>query len=162
MVKRFNKNASRRVVFVIEPKYDGVAGTSNGKVVFSPGWFRKHPKDIDVVTHEVMHIIQAYGNTSGPGWVTEGIADYVRFVYGVGNSGANWTLPEVKKEQSYTNAYRVTARFFVWLQKNKNKRIIDKLDLAMRENTYKDEIWKELTGKSIDDLWTEYIGSPNL
>ncbi len=160
MVKRFNKNATRKVVFVIEPEYNGVAATSGDRVVYSPQWFKKNPGDIDVVTHEVMHIIQAYGRTPGPFWLTEGIADYVRHRYGVDNEGAGWTMPDVTEKHNYTNSYRISARFLVWAEQNKNKKIVDKMDKAMRSHTYKEELWQELTGLTLDELWKEYVSRP--
>jgi len=89
---RFNSRTLRKVQFVIDPAYDGVAATDAGIVRFNPNWFVKHPEDIDVVTHEVMHIVQDYRHDP-PGWLTEGIADYVRYVYGVNNPASHWTLP---------------------------------------------------------------------
>ncbi|WP_423129997.1 basic secretory protein-like protein [Gaoshiqia sp. Z1-71] len=156
LVKQFNKKSTRKVTFVIDPDYDGVAATSADKVVYSPKWFAAHPGDIDVVTHEVMHIVQAYGRTPGPWWVTEGIADYVRFKYGVDNAGAGWSLPELTEKHHYTNSYRITARFFVWLEKHKDEKLIKKIDQLMRGHSYRDESWKELTGQTIDELWDEY------
>lgn len=161
LVKRFNRNAVKKVTFIIDPDYNGVAATSSDRVVYSSAWFKKNPEDIDVVTHEVMHIVQAYGRTPGPMWLTEGIADYVRYKYGVNNEKAGWTLPDVRTGQHYTNAYRVTARFFVWLEK-KHKKIIDQLDIVMRDHTYTNNIWSELTGKNIDDLWSEYMESEGI
>jgi len=160
LVNRFNQEAAPKVVFVIEPKYEGVAATSRGRVIFSPAWYEKNPDDIDVVTHEVMHIVQDYGRTNGPWWLTEGIADYVRYRYGVGNEAAGWKLPDVNPDQNYTNSYRITARFLAWLEEKKDEKIVDKLDKVMREHNYRDEVWKELTGKSVDELWKEYIANP--
>ncbi|MGD9556039.1 MAG: basic secretory protein-like protein [Mangrovibacterium sp.] len=162
LAKDYNKKTAKRVVFVVDPQYDGVAATSEGQVVFSPKWFENHPEDIDVVTHEVMHIVQAYGNTPGPGWLTEGIADYVRYAYGVNNPEAGWSLPDVKAEQNYTNAYRVTARFLVWLEQRKDRKIVKKLDEVMRAHTYSEGIWKKLTGKTPDALWKEYVSDPKI
>jgi len=162
LVKRFNEEAARKVVFVIEPRYDGVAAVSSGRVVFNPHWFKQHPGDIDVVTHEVMHIVQDYGNTPGPFWLTEGIADYVRHIYGVDNSGAGWSMPDVTGNHSYTNAYRITARFLVWAEQRKDRQIVDKLDEVMRDHTYQEEIWEKLTGKTLDELWSEYVSDPEI
>lgn len=159
--KKYNKNTIKKVEFVIDPAYDGVAATSGSVITYNPEWFRKHPGDIDVVTHEAMHVVQAYPEYN-PGWLTEGIADYVRATMGVDNPGANWTLPEYNEKQSYKNAYRITARFLIWLEKHKNKDMVVKLDKAMRTNTYKDSIWKELTGKTVDELWSEYGANPAL
>ncbi len=162
MVKNYNKKSARKVTFVIDPAYDGVAATSSDRVVYNPDWFRRNPNDIDVVTHEVMHIVQAYGRTPGPWWITEGIADYVRYKYGVANAEGNWSLPDVNEKQNYDNAYRITARFFAWIVKNKNKKFIEKMDQAMRDHSYTDDIWGKLTGKNPAELWLEYLANPDI
>jgi Predicted Zn-dependent protease len=161
----YNKNTAKRVVFFVDRNYKGVAATSNMTVRFNPPWMLKKPTDIDVVTHEVMHIVQDYHNGAGPGWLTEGIADYVRAVYGVDNAGAKWTLPEKLrtdkdgKQQNYTASYRVTARFLLWIEKNYKKDLVVNLNNAMREHTYTDDIWKQQTSKTLDELWTEYAAT---
>jgi hypothetical protein len=160
-VKRFNKEALKKVTFIIDPAYTGVAATSNGIVRYNPEWLKKHPEDIDVVTHEAMHIVQNYAG-KGAGWLTEGIADYVRYKYGVNNEKGNWSLPAFKETQNYTNSYRITARFLAWLEKNVNKKIVDKLDEASRKGTYTADSWKELTGKTVDELWKDYAANPVL
>ncbi|WP_053183175.1 basic secretory protein-like protein [Sunxiuqinia dokdonensis] len=162
MVKKYNKKSARKVTFLIDPAYDGVAATSSDRVIYNPDWFRRNPNDIDVVTHEVMHIVQAYGRTPGPWWVTEGIADYVRYEFGVANAEGNWSLPDVNEKQNYDNSYRVTARFFAWIVKNKDKKFIEKMDKAMRDHQYTDEIWVKLTGKNPADLWKEYLTNPEI
>ena len=164
LVKQYNRKATRVVTFVIDPDYDGVAGTSDDRVVFSTKYMTSHPNDIDVVTHETMHIVQAYGNNSRiPGWLTEGIADYARYAYGVSNEKAGWSLPKFSAKQNYNNSYRITARFLAWLEYSGHKGIVKKLDQAGRDKTYdKGEIWKKLTGKTIDELWLAYSQNPAL
>lgn len=158
--KEYNWNTIKEVIFFIDPQYKGVAATAGNIVRFNPSWFHSNPEDIDVVTHEVMHIIQSYPGGAGPGWLTEGIADYVRFKMGVNNESAHWTLPNYSATQSYKNAYRVTARFLVWLEKNKKTGIVQQLDAAMRTHKYEAQIWKQLTGKTVDELWSEYAQNP--
>jgi len=158
-VERFNKASLTKIIFFVDTSYKGVAETGNGMARFNPQWLKNHPQDIDVVTHEVMHVVQAYKDYN-PGWLTEGIADYVRYVYGVNNKGGGWTLPNYKAGQSYENAYRVTARFLLWVEKNKYNKIVDDMDNAMREGTYTPELWTKLTGRTVDALWSEYAVSP--
>ncbi len=160
LAKTYNPKTAKKVMFEIDTAYKGVAATGGGKIVYNPDWFKKHPGDIDVVTHEVMHVVQAYGNTTGPGWLTEGIADYVRYKFGVDNAGANWKLTPFKPEHSYKNSYRITARFLNWLEENGNSGIVVKLDKAMRSHNYQPELWKDSTGKTLDELWTSYAASP--
>jgi hypothetical protein len=161
MVERFNRHSLTKLRFFIDTAYKAVAETDNGSSRFNPAWMKRYPQDIDVVTHEVMHVVQDYKNYE-PGWLTEGIADYVRYVYGVNNKAAKWTLPDYKPGQSYKNAYRVTARFLLWVEKNKYKKIVDDLDKAMRDGTYTSDLWAKLTGRTVDELWDEYAKNPAL
>jgi len=160
--KEYNPNAAKEVTFVIDTTYKGVAATSGTIVSFSPEWFKKHPEDIDVVTHEVMHIVQAYGEGGGPWYITEGIADYVRFKYGVNNPAANWSLPNYKEGQKYENGYRVTARFFAWLELHGYPGIVKTIDKNMRDHTYTEELWKQKTTKTLNELWDAYLLNPAL
>jgi hypothetical protein len=80
--KLYNKSTARKVIFLIDPAYKGVAATAGYIIRYNPEWFVKNPEDIDVVTHEVMHITQSYGRTAGAGWLTKGIVDYVRYQMG--------------------------------------------------------------------------------
>jgi len=157
--KEYNPKTSTEVTFVIDTAYKGVAATGGDRISYSPVWFQKHPEDIDVVTHEIMHIVQAYGEGGGPWWVTEGIADYVRYKFGVDNAGANWALPAYKEGQKYDNGYRITARFLVWVEKSKPG-TVKILDKNMRDHTYTEEIWKNTTGKTLAELWTAYAINP--
>jgi hypothetical protein len=158
--KRFNPKTLRKVTFFVNPAYTGVAATDNGLVDYNPQWLREHPEDLDVVTHEVMHIVQAYPNGSAPGWLTEGIADYARYVYGVNNARGHWQLPDYKAGQTYTNSYRIMARFLVWLDQHGYPKLVNQLDAAARTRTYTPAIWQQQTGNTLDELWAAYAAQP--
>jgi len=160
LVKTYNKHSLKEVTMVIDTAYTGVAATANGKVTISNKWLHKRPEDVDVVTHEVMHIVQDYGDSNGPGWLTEGIADYARYKFGVNNDAAGWKLPDYKATQNYDNAYRITARFLVWMEAKVKPGIVKTLDEQMRAHTFTDNTWKNLTGKTVDELWKDYSENP--
>ena len=162
LAKEYNKNTLKEVKFLVDTAYKGVAATADGQVVFSSFWMDKHPEDIDVVTHEVMHIVQNYGNSVGPGWLTEGIADYARYKFGVDNAGAKWALPALKPEHHYKNSYRITAGFFNWIEKKEKTGTIKTVDKSLRDHTYTPEIWKQLTRKDLDELWADYVKNPSI
>ncbi|WP_300596621.1 basic secretory protein-like protein [Niabella sp.] len=162
LVQDFNQEAAKVVYFKIDTAYHGVAATGGGKVAYDPTWFAKHPGDIDVVTHEVMHIVQNYGRSVGPWWITEGIADYIRFKYGIDNGGAGWKLPDYSDRQKYSDGYRVTARFLAWIEARVKSGTVKALNTALRNHTYTADSWKAITGKPVDDLWLEYSKNPAL
>ncbi len=154
IAKEYNSNATKTVLFSIDTAYKGVAAASGTTIIFNPRWFDKQPKDIDVVTHEVMHIVQSYPNYN-PWWLVEGIADYVRYKYGVANAEGGWSLPTVSPSHKYDNGYRVTARFLAWCE-NKKPGSVKAFDYALRTATYNTHLWITLFGKSVSDLWDEY------
>lgn len=162
LVHNYNKNASKEVVFVIDTAYKGVAETSGNRVVFSAKYMSIHPKDVDVVTHEVMHIVQAYGESDAPGWLTEGIADYVRYKYGVIHDTTIWKLPEFCTTQNYTDAYKTTARFLVWLEEKVKPGIVKDFNTQLRKHTFTNDSWKNETGKTVDELWMAYAANPTI
>jgi hypothetical protein len=140
-------------VTLIFRKMDGVAYTTGNIIYISANWIRRQPNDFGMVAHELVHIIQSYPRRTGPGWITEGIADYIRHAH----YEPNVKLPRINPDHaSYRDAYKTTAGFFIWIEKNYNKEFVKKLNVAMRECTYKDDIFQDLTGKPLDDLWKEY------
>lgn len=162
MKRDFNPKAPDTISVKVDTSYGGVAYANDGEIVISSEWLHKKPNDTDVITHEAMHIVQNYPRNSGPGWLTEGIADYVRYEYGVDNAAAGWALPAYSKESSYTDSYRTTARFLVWLHNRYGNQIIHKLDSRMRNKTYANSTWSNLTGHSLEQLWDEYAANPDI
>jgi hypothetical protein len=160
-VRYFNPNSAKVVTFVITDEYKGVAATLNNVVKFAPEWLTKNPEDIDAATHELMHVVQAYQGDN-PGWLVEGIADYARYKFGINNARSGWELPKYRTGQSYTDAYRVTARFLIWSEQHYSKNLVRKLNDAMRAGKYSDSIWNKLTGKSLDELWYLYTVNPEV
>jgi hypothetical protein len=162
-VSTFNPNAPKKVVLFIDTAFNQIAASAGHTVHINPPWLRGHPEDIDLVTHELMHITQGYPNSQGYGsspWLTEGIADYARYAFGINNGPANWAVPDYNSSQHYYDSYRITARFLAWLEGNGYEGIVKKMDIAMRDNTYNDNTWKKVTGKYVDELWREYAAKP--
>ncbi|MCC8426267.1 basic secretory family protein [Mucilaginibacter sp. UR6-11] len=162
LVSMFNGQTTHEVVFVTDTAYKGVAEASGNRILFSTKYMNAHPYDIDIVTHEGMHIVQGYGYGSGPVWLTEGIADFIRYKYGVNNIGSKWYLPAFKSTQSYKDSYRVTARFFEWIDQKVKPGMIVRIDKELRNHTYTEATWAALSGKTIDELWDAYAKNPEV
>jgi hypothetical protein len=102
-----------------------------------------------------MHVVQTYPS-GNPSWLVEGIADYVRNKYGINNESAGWHLSQYNPGQNYTDSYRVTAAFLTWLKNTIQLSIIEQLDSYLRQRTYNNNTWQELTGQTVDQLWDQY------
>jgi len=153
----FGKDQSLPVPVVrlkFEPM-EGVAHATNDGIHISADWITKHPEDKGMVVHELTHVVQDYKG-KGESWLTEGIADYVRYErYEPGTQ--KWKLDPAKS--SYKQGYGIAGAFLAWMEKNKNADIIRKLNAACRDGSYKREMFKDICGADVDALWQDYMKS---
>lgn len=137
------------VTLVFDPRYNGVAATAGDRIVCSTKYFAAHPDDLGAFVHELVHVVQHYRDGDRPGWLTEGIADYVRFYQYEPESKRPRPDPTKAK---YSDSYRTTAAFLDWAQRTFDPELVIKLNDACRNAHYSDALWKQYTGKTIDEL----------
>jgi hypothetical protein len=88
--------------------------------------------------------VQGYGIHIVPGWLVEGIADYVRFF-----RWSHGQLGPINPDKShYYGSYRITASFLNYLVEHYDSDIVRKLNQICREGKYRDGVFQNLTGKS--------------
>lgn len=131
----------------------GVGETSGTRITVFSNWIQKRPDDFGLLIHEMVHVIQRYPQKE-PEWVTEGIADYIRWAIYEGKSQADFPVP--RSADGYKQGYQPAAGFLLWLETNQAPGIVRRLNTAMRNSTYSAEIFTQLTGKDLDSLWAEY------
>ncbi|GHC50382.1 basic secretory protein-like protein [Roseibacillus persicicus] len=117
------------------------------------------------VIHELVHVIQNFGlarrNPEAkptPGWITEGLADYVRwFIYEPEKKGALITERNIDSAR-HDASYRVSANFIDWVTREHDENLLEKLNASAREGRYQVQLWEHWTGKSLKelaDLWRQ-------
>lgn len=156
----FNTKAPVNITFEIESAISSPAYASGSKVTYQSEWLAEHPEDRDIATHEMTHLIQAYNWGNIPWWITEGIADYTRDKYGISNAG--WTLTPYSEGQNYDNGYRITARFLKWIEVKIKPGFVKHLDTQCRTGNYSESVWSSFTGKTLQELWTQYKAVPTI
>eukprot|EP00245_Coleochaete_scutata_P009019 TRINITY_DN2878_c0_g1_i2.p1 TRINITY_DN2878_c0_g1~~TRINITY_DN2878_c0_g1_i2.p1 ORF type:complete len:396 (+),score=21.77 TRINITY_DN2878_c0_g1_i2:108-1295(+) len=161
---RFNKNAPKVVSLTIDPTYTGVAFEVAMGITVSATYINAQPLDYSLIAHEAFHVVQDYSkpNAEAIGHWQEGLADYARSLYGCNNAAGGWSLPDVQPGQFYTDGYRVTARFLLWLEKYVSATIPTALDSACRAGTYTAQFWTTRTGRTVQQLWDSYKRAPAL
>tara|TARA_R110000850_G_scaffold42454_18_gene108952 strand:- start:142 stop:798 length:657 start_codon:yes stop_codon:yes gene_type:complete len=131
----------------------GVGATSGTKIVVSSGWIEMHPDDFGLVVHELVHVIQQYPGKN-PVWVTEGIADYMRWAIYEGKPQRLFPVPN--EDDGYTKGYQAAAGFFLWIETHKSPGIVRRLNTAMRNSDFDPSLFEELTGSDLAALWKQY------
>jgi hypothetical protein len=159
------------------------AATGGTRIMCSTKWMRQNLKGeaVGAVVHEMVHVVQQYpgffrrargGGNAGaagaaggaapatapaarnPGWLVEGIPDYVRwFKYEPQTHGADIRNPARAK---YDASYRVSANFLNYVTDHYDKDLVKKLNAAMRQGKYSEDLWKEYTGKTAPELAEEW------
>ncbi len=143
------------------------AYAAGNRVAMSAPWFRNEleREARGCVVHEMVHVVQDYGRARHtnrnpkptPGWVTEGVADYVRwFLYEPESKGAELHAGNIGNAR-FDASYRTTANFINWVVETHEPELLRKLNAAAREGDYSPDLWKEWTGKSVDELGADWI-----
>jgi hypothetical protein len=139
--------------------YDGVAAASGEEITGSTRYFKDHADDVGALIHETTHVVQNYKSRGNPGWLVEGVADYVRFfVYEPGKIG-----PINARQARFDASYRTTAAFLAYVVHRYDKSLVSRLNTVMRDGKFKVEIFKELTGKTVLELdkeWRQTLRRP--
>ncbi|HYD00208.1 MAG TPA: alpha/beta fold hydrolase [Phycisphaerales bacterium] len=136
------------------------AATGGGTISVNAEYVRGHKGDMGMMVHELFHVVQAYPRQKADmGWLTEGLADYVRF----------WQYePQTKQRQidkekaSWRNSYRVTAAFLGWLESKAPGSVV-KLNARMRKGGVDESVFEDVTGKGVAAWWQEFVeaGAPS-
>jgi Peptidase of plants and bacteria len=160
----------QKFTVTIKTDYRGVAATGGTHVTVSATWIKQQmdrPKSeaVGSVVHELVHVDQQYGRARGrnrvPGWLTEGIADYIRW-WKYEPPENRHPVRATKRDgtpASYKDSYQTTAAFLEYVVKNYDHELVVKFNTAGREGTYSPELWEKYTGKDVDDLWIEFAAT---
>jgi hypothetical protein len=106
-------------------------------------------------------------NRGNTGWLTEGIPDYIRwFLYEPKSHGAGASYirgrieSDAKKgqvyEPKYSDSYRISANFLDFVTAKYDRHIVTKLNDALRQGKYYEDIWADDTGKTVQELNREW------
>ena len=150
---------------------NGVAATGGNRVTANSTWLARelNGEAIGALVHEEVHVVQRYGGgrrgnpdfKPAPGWLTEGIPDYIRwFLYEPQSHGADVTYFRSRRNArlNYDGLYRISANFLNYVVEHygKDKHLITVVNAACRQGKYTDDLWKELTGKALPELNDEW------
>jgi len=95
-----------------------------------------------------------------PGWFSDGMANYARYVYGPADD-EDWSLPDrVQPQDSYTQGGGVAARFLLWLEQHTTLNIVDQLNHALQTKQSFSDTFRRLTHQTVDGLWRQYQAHP--
>ncbi|MBN2508056.1 MAG: hypothetical protein JXQ71_15320 [Verrucomicrobia bacterium] len=164
MVRRLHSDgfeAPARFSIVFDRRMRGVAATSGTRIRCAAGWMHQNLRGeaLGAVFHEMVHVVQQYGRAPRvpgairpPTWLTEGLTDYLRwYVFEPQTRGAEISRRNLGRAR-YDGSYRITANFIHWVTQKHGEELVTKLNAILREGRYREDTWKELTGRAVQEL----------
>lgn len=168
LAETFNHGVMFNIVYTLDEQNSAAYETGGRNalermIAMNPDYFMQNQNDLGALTHELTHAMQVYrdskygaANTANGGsWITEGIADWSRYNFDL----QLFSLPNYSGSQKYTDSYRVTARFFAWVDLNVDTTFMEQFNEALRTEPYSAQFFKRITGKTLDELWQMYAES---
>jgi hypothetical protein len=162
------------IVFKRQLWWKKYAGIALGRTVYLSGIcftnppfgaksFADDPAIFDaVLVHEMAHIALGYTRlwiiTAAPAYWGESMADYVR--YKVNGTNGMGCLECESARPHYTSGYGCGAAFLLFVEERYGSNVIRQLDATLRRWAYTEDFFKKATGKSLDELWTEFQETP--
>lgn len=159
--------APQKVTLRYQPgsKMEGIpAYAQGGTITMNAPWMNRerNREAKGAVVHEMVHVVQGYQGRRNrgvrreptPGWIVEGIPDYIRwFLYEPQSKGALLGKEALSKAK-HDASYRVSANFIDWVIRTHDPKgtLLPQLNAAAREGRYSSDVWKELTGKTEHEL----------
>jgi len=140
----------------------GVAAASGSRITANATWIQRELQGeaLGALVHELVHVVQQYGqrppgSSRPPGWLVEGIADYLRwFVYEPHRHGADlvWLRRQRNLQLRHDAGYRISANFLDWVSRRHDPELVRHLNAALREGRYDETLWTQRTGHSLQAL----------
>ncbi|HOW72624.1 MAG TPA: DUF1080 domain-containing protein [Phycisphaerae bacterium] len=150
--------APKRIDIAFRKDMRGVAGTAGTHISCAERWFKDNldGEAAGAVVHELVHVAQQYRSRRNPGWLVEGVADYIRWFKYEPVSKRPRPNPDRAK---YTDSYRTTGAFLEYVAACHDHEFVVKINAAMRAGRYSSDLWQEYTGKTVDELWALYVAA---
>ena len=161
-----DNEAPKSIAILCKKLKENASTVVDREITLGANWIRKNLKGEagGVVVYEmallVQHCAQAAKTnpnaTRPPGWLQTGIADYIRwYLYEPQARGAD-IGPKRAPNVTYDHGYRDTANFLNWVSLKYDTALVFKLNAACRQGLYTAGLWKQHTGRTLQELNEEW------
>ena len=113
----------------------------------------RDPDTLAMVAHEMVHVAQRY--PAAPGWLVEGIADYMRYYVLIPDDPSRAFRPQ---HASWHDGYQASAGFLDWIEQA-HPGTVTRVNAALRRAEDGEAMLRETIGQPLQDAWTAYIAS---
>jgi hypothetical protein len=113
----------------------------------------RDPDTLAMIAHEMVHVAQRYPRA--PGWLVEGIADYMRYYVLIPDDPSRAFRPQ---GATWHDGYQATAGFLDWAEQA-HPETVTRLNAALRAGEDGEALLHEAIGQPLQQAWAAYIDS---
>jgi hypothetical protein len=141
----------------IKPDYVAAAAQGDRLLINAPYVLANqgNPDMFRMIAHELVHVAQAYPQATNPRWLTEGIADYVRYYVLFPDDPGRAFDPG---KEDWREGYSPTAGLLAWAEA-RWPGVVMTINAAMRRGEEGDVALAATTGMTPGFLWKAYLAS---
>ncbi|MBQ9551139.1 MAG: hypothetical protein IJU96_00080 [Clostridia bacterium] len=157
---KYGTSGSQAVVITLETSPADITScyAVGSTVVLNVDWFNKHPNDCDALIEGIaMAVMQHSESDKKPAWLINALKVYIRDEFALYKADSSLSLPKRYNGKSYESNSSSAAAFLKWVRDTQHVDIAERLNRQLRTiDGYQDIIWREATGKTLNQLWDEY------
>jgi hypothetical protein len=113
----------------------------------------RDPDALAMIAHEMVHVAQRYPHA--PGWLVEGIADYMRYYVLIPDDPSRAFQA---KGATWHDGYQASAGFLDWAEQG-HPGTITRINAALRAGEDGEALLRETVGQPLPQAWAAYIES---
>lgn len=113
----------------------------------------RDPDALAMIAHEMVHVAQRYPHA--PGWLVEGIADYMRYYVLIPDDPSRAFQPQ---GATWHDGYQATAGFLDWAEQA-HPGTVTQLNAALRAGEDGEALLRAAIGQPLQQAWTAYLDS---
>jgi len=132
-----------------------VSAVTQGTSIFVSGpYIAGHQDDFGCIAHEMCHVVQAFPKSATPGWLTEGIADYVRYYVLFPDDQRRLFDPSV---DAYGRGYQPAAALLDFVERHHGAGSVRQVNAVMRQGGDGAAALTKIAGAPLEEVWGEYL-----
>lgn len=113
----------------------------------------RDPDTFEMIAHEMVHVAQRYPHA--PGWLVEGIADYMRYYVLIPDDPYRAFRA---KGSTWHDGYQATAGFLNWVEQL-HPGTVTRLNAALRRGEDGEALLEEVIGQPLQQAWAAFVDS---
>jgi len=143
-----------KVVFTVITPAQVTAATEGTTIYVSVPYISGHQDDFGSIAHEMCHVAQGFPKGATPGWLTEGIADYVRYYVLFPDDPRRRFDPSV---DAYGRGYQPAAAMLDFVERRYGAGSVRRVNAVMRQGGDGAAALRQIAGAPLDAVWGQYL-----